>query len=318
MSAWSKFKVGTPATNGFNNNCRRFATISHTSHIESAFSILERGEISPHLVFDESVLNTRRILVTWLSPNDWGSNFRYGNVRFDFDFKKLIAGKRFYWVEDIAYKIAACRILVTDTKHDELDVYDPTTKMGPWWHDVASDEHYFNGNHCLEFMFECAISLKDIRIIDFVGHHPDFCSIHRTNPGKCKERGYGANRGSAMFIARAVASGTSLESLAAHFIFEKNGRPSNALDFAFDDLRYHAFKKIVFNGGMHAMSVEATAISQAICSAISFQQTASARTLASLFCSEEEFASALAMAVSNVVQLKNWVDLMGSDYLSKK
>src|SRR4051794_25924403 len=99
MPAWSKFKVGVPATKGFNSDCQKFGTVSHTSHVDSALSILSRGEIRPYLVFDESLLNDQRILVSWLSPNHWHNGYRYGNIRFDFDFQSLIAGKHFYWVE---------------------------------------------------------------------------------------------------------------------------------------------------------------------------------------------------------------------------
>jgi hypothetical protein len=77
-------------------------------------SIVESGLIRKGLVFDESKLNKERILVTWFSPNYWGPGYRYGNVRFDVDFESMVSGKHYYWVESIAYGIAACRILVTD------------------------------------------------------------------------------------------------------------------------------------------------------------------------------------------------------------
>ena len=147
MPTWSKFKVGAPAIKGFNQDCQKFETVSHTSHVASALSILDRGEIHPYLVFDESKLNDQRILVSWLSPNHWGVGFRYGNIRFDFDFKSLIDDKHFYWVElGRVQDSLLARILVTDKNHDgDLEEYDPTTKKGPWWHDTVSDQHYYNG-----------------------------------------------------------------------------------------------------------------------------------------------------------------------------
>ena len=47
----------------------------------------------------ESRLNTERILVTWLSPNDWtnAGGFRYGNIAFELDWPDLVDGMRFYW-----------------------------------------------------------------------------------------------------------------------------------------------------------------------------------------------------------------------------
>jgi hypothetical protein len=69
-----------------------------------------------------------------LSPNDWNAGFRYGNVRFTFDWAALVANKKAYWVESIAYGVPACRILVTDTDRGaELVAYDPTVRNGPWW-----------------------------------------------------------------------------------------------------------------------------------------------------------------------------------------
>ncbi len=306
MPEWSKFRVGTPAPKGFNQDCQRFETVSHTSHVTTALSILDRGEIRPYLVFDESKLNDQRILVSWLSPNYWSNGFRYGNIRFDFDFKSLVEGKRFYWVESVAYKIPACRILVTDTNHDgDLDPYDPNSKKGPWWHDTTSDQHYYNGVHCLEFMFECSISLKNIRTIDFVNHHSTFCSIHRTNPNRCEELGFQPSRGGAMFIARAVASGFSLRRLAPYLV-QDNGRPNSMLEFAFDELRSRVSRKVIFDGDLKAKSKQASAVAQGICSAFSFHELENAKKLASLFRTEEDCDSALAILVSETVDLANW------------
>lgn len=305
MPAWSKFKVGKPAIKGFNPDCQKFETISHTSHVASALSILDYGEIRPYLVFDESKLNDQRILVSWLSPNHWSVGYRYGNIRFDFDFKSLIEGKCFYWVESVAYKIPACRILVTDKNHDgDLEAYNPATMKGPWWHDTASDQHYYNGTHCLEFMFECSIDLKYIRTIDFVHHHSMFCSIHRTNPDRCEELGFHAARGGAMFIARAVASGFSLAKLSPYFI-QDSGRPNSMLEFAFDELRSRVSRKVSFDGDLKATSKEGAAVAQAICSAYSFHQIDNAKKLASLFRTEEDCDSALAIVVSETVDLAN-------------
>lgn len=312
MPAWSKFKVGTSALKGFNQDCQRFETVSHTSHVETALSILDRRAIRPYLVFDESKLNDQRILVSWLSPNHWGVGFRYGNIRFNFDFKTLIEDKQFYWVESVAYKIPACRILVTDRDHHgDLESYDPTSKNGPWWHDTASDQHYYNGTYCLEFMFECAINLKNVRTIDFVDHHSTFCSMHRTSPDRCDELGFSAARGGAMFIARAVASGFSLKKLSP-YLLQDSGRPSSMLEFAFDELRIQVSRKVNFDGDLKARSKEGAAVAQGICSAYSFHQIESARKLAALFRTEEDCDSALAMVVGETVDLVDWGHLVGA------
>ena len=312
MPAWTKFKVGTPALKGFNADCQTFETISHTSHVEAALSILDRGEIRPYLVFDESKLNDQRVLVSWLSPNHWSVGFRYGNIRFDFNFRSLIKDKHFYWVESVAYKIPACRILVTDKDHHgALEPYDPTIKQGPWWHDAVSDRHYYNGTHCLEFMFECSISLKDIRTVDFVDHHSMFCSIHRTNPGRCTELGFRAARGGAVFIGRAAGSGLSLTQLSSNLIRE-SGRPNSMLEFAFDELCSRVSRNVNFDGDLQAESKEGAAVAQAICSAFSFQQIDTATRLASLFCTKDDCYSALAIVVGETVGLEDWTYLLNA------
>jgi hypothetical protein len=249
MAPWTKFKVGTPAAKGFNPDCQQFSTVSHTSHVDVAISIIDRGEIRPYLVSDESILNDRRILVSWLSPNFWGTGFRYGNIKFDFEFNSLIEEKRFYWVESIAYKIPACRILVTDKDHADLKGYDPTSKKGPWWHDSTTDTHYYNGTYCLEFMFEDAISMDHLRTLDFVDHHSSYCAVHRNNPTKCTALGHRRARGGAIFLARLATSASSLEQYSSQLVRE-NGRPNSKLEFAFEELRHRASRNITFTGSL--------------------------------------------------------------------
>lgn len=306
-----KFKVGTPSsTRGFNPDCQPFEIVSHTSHVETALSILDKGEIRPYLVFDESKLNDQRILVSWLSPNYWSVGFRYGNIKFEFDFNQLIKGKRFYWVESIAYKIPACRILVTDENHDaSLEKYDPKSKDGPWWHDITNDKHYFNGNYCLEFMFECSINLTNLKKIDFVDHHSHYCSIHRMSPPCCSELGFNASKGGAMFITRAVASGFSLEELTSYFIGHNN-RPNFILENAFSELYRRVLRNTLFNGVIKAQSEEGHAVAHGICSAFSFHQIDIAKKLASLFETERDCESALAIIISETVGLTDWNHLV--------
>lgn len=178
---WQKFRVGQPSSipNWTKSDCQELRTISHVTHIPTARRIMEDGHLRADLVFDKSTLNQVRIRVVWLSPNNWSGagGFRYGNVRFQYDWKSLIQGKRYYWVESIAYGIPACRILVTDKDHsDILEPYDPCAGDGPWWLD-NSGNHYWNGNQCLEIMFEEDISLTEACEVDFVKHHDKYCNI---------------------------------------------------------------------------------------------------------------------------------------------
>ena len=179
---WTRFTVGTRSTkrNWTEPSCQPLTSVSHVTHIRQAFDVLRDGRLLPQLIYDESRLNTERILVVWLSPNDWSNagGYRYGNIAFDFDWPRIIAGKRFYWIGAMSYRPAACRILVTDQNRDKsLLTYDPTAGNGPWWHDVASNRHYWNGNYCLEFMLEAPMPLDSVHSLRFVTHHPNRCSI---------------------------------------------------------------------------------------------------------------------------------------------
>jgi hypothetical protein len=139
---WEKYKI-QPSTI---SNASHLNRIGHTCHIDQAASILQDGRIKPRLVFNKSRLNKKRILVAWLSPNHWSAGYRYGSIKFEFDFSDIVKNKRFYWVEAITkYSPAACRILIADQDRSNiLNVYDPTNGDGPWYHDKKKDRHYFN------------------------------------------------------------------------------------------------------------------------------------------------------------------------------
>lgn len=148
---WNKFKIGTPSIDrrSFNKDCMPFDFVNHVSHVESSKEILKRQSLVAGLVFDESKLNSERILVNWLSPNHWYNGFRYGNICFKIPFNKSVLDYNFYWVESIAYGVEACRILITKNDYDFLEKYDPNIPNGPWWYDKEKDKHYYNSNFCL-------------------------------------------------------------------------------------------------------------------------------------------------------------------------
>lgn len=199
---WEKYKVAQPSgvASSYSNDCVPLKTVSHIAHVPTAIRISEDRKLRADLIFDKSKLNTRRIRVVWLSPNDWtgAGGFRYGNIRYNFDWETLIEGKNAYWVEDIAYGIPACRILITEVDRSRtLEPYDPINDRGPWWLS-QSGEHYWNGDCCLEIMFEDDISIESATHVDFVKHHAVRCSVdYRT----CYYGGTPAHTGGAEFIA---------------------------------------------------------------------------------------------------------------------
>lgn len=215
MGEWKTFRVGTPSTseNWTESDCRPLSVVSHVAHIDTACDIVRDGKIRAGLIFDKCKLNKDRILVTWLSPNDWGNagGFRYGNVKFSFDFADLVAGKNYYWVESIAYGIVACRILITSEDRSQiLDAYDPESGDGPWWFDSANGVHYWNGDHCLEVMFEGDVPLSDSTGTAFVKHHKSYCNVDYS---VCPDRDKGDATAGAEFISRLIARGLSGQSL---------------------------------------------------------------------------------------------------------
>jgi len=81
---WSRYSVGqvSKKKNWVNPDCVSLSVVTHVTHVQLGLDILRAGRIAPQLIYDDSRLNTQRILVTWLSPNDWSNagGFRYGNV----------------------------------------------------------------------------------------------------------------------------------------------------------------------------------------------------------------------------------------------
>jgi hypothetical protein len=288
MCEWTKFRVGTPAAKGFNSDCVSLASISHVSHITSAIDIIDCREIRPSLVFDESVLNDKRILVTWLSPNYWSNGFRYGNVRFEFDFKALIQNKNYYWVESIAYKVPACRILITDENRDDiLKKYNPMSGDGPWWHDTSKDIHYWNSNHCLEFMLESTVSLDALKAIDFVTHHSEWCSIHRYNQSKCKDLGLSGLRSGARFFSSAVTTDTDLGYLKDFFIDDENHAKSN-LDDAISRIKLAIANDVTYAGEIVHGGNKSAPVARSVLAAIAYGRIDEAKELAAYFSSSDE------------------------------
>ncbi len=313
MNEWNQFKVGQPAIgNGFNPSCCPFDTIYHTSHVEQALGIIQSGGLRPSLVFDESRLNDKRILVAWLSPNHWTTGYRYGNIRFQFPFSALIENKRFYWVEAISYKIDAPRILITEyDRSSEFPLYDPIEKNGPWWYDTNSGQHYFNNKYCLEFMFESVILLDTLKQIKFVDHHKDWCSVKRNDPISCPDMRVKSDLGGAWFIARAIACGIDLSKheIGETYILKKESF-NHSLSTSFKRFFQVITNGCEFGGKIKATDPEGEAIMKAVMSAFAFHQSKDAKILAKFFFHEDDFTEVAAKMFANAVGWENWRGLL--------
>lgn len=296
MNEWKAYKVGTPSTypNWTNPDCQPFSWVGHASHIDSALNIVREGQLRQGLVFDESKLNTSRILVTWLSPNHWVPGYRYGGVKFDFDFISIAQGMRYYWVEAITkYSPPACRILITDLDRSNiLPPYDPTSTDGPWWFDTKTNTNYYNGNYCLEFMIETTIPLSAACQISFVDHHKQYCSVHRYNPIMCKELGMPSGLYGEKFISKACAQNINLSR--ANSIINP-AYFKHALQYILKSVRSH----IIFSGSMMSTDPMATPLARALLNASALDIFNEANSIASIFSSEDEMLKSVANVIQN-------------------
>ena len=151
-----------------------FDTVYHICHLDAAFRVFEDGRIRSSLVWDESRLKNTRTCVSWVSSNLWAYGSIYGNMRFDFDWKTLVAGSRFFWVEAMSsYRPTAYRILVSEADHSPsgLRRYDPEVGDGPLYYDRNSEIWYRNGELTGEFLIDDDLLLTNCMKVGFVNHN---------------------------------------------------------------------------------------------------------------------------------------------------
>lgn len=182
QNSWAPFAVGPKSTNPrwIETACSPLKEIFHVTHVRHALLILDDGVIRARPVYDESRLNTTRIHVVWLSPNDWtgAGGSRYGNVVFNFEWHKLVQDMKAYWVGSMEYEVEACRILLTrQDRSNELQEYDPKRGDGPWWYETEADRHWWNGKFCLEILLERDLLVNEITDMSFTQHHKSRCCL---------------------------------------------------------------------------------------------------------------------------------------------
>jgi hypothetical protein len=300
---WEEFAVKEPCFDHGQTNyeCSRFHTVSHVAHIEYALRILKDGEIRPNLVYDKSRLKDKRISVSWVSPKDWSKmkGFRYGHIRFTFDWTSIIAGKRFYKIEISDYKIPAPRVLVTDRKHECFDSYNHRSMKGPWFYDHDRGTHFFHESDCcVEFLIEDSISLDHCSKIDFVDHHPWWCSLHRNDPDRCKDKKHTADKAASLFLSSAISQSLDLSRFGFSLEIKGKRRPSIELHKAMSLIWMQLMsEKIKFKGKAGSESVKSKALARAILHAYSLQKIEEVYSLAAYFRSSEELIESCARLV---------------------
>jgi hypothetical protein len=316
MNPWEAYKV--KPTSGFlstDNSLQPFDKISHTSHVEQALNIVLDRTIKPGLVFDKSHLNTSRILVSWLSPNHWFKGYRYGNIKFDFDFQSLIKGKNFYWVEVIEnYSPHACRILITDQNRGSiLKKYDPTLRNGPWFYDPIANRHFFNGNFCLEFMFEDSLTLDLMSGFGFVDHHNDFCALHRLKPDLCDHKGATGPIGGAKFLMKAAARQIDLFPIKKFFL-DANGKYKTDILLAIQKIsRQHKISSN-YGGPIDISNPGSEALARAVLNAIVNKNMNEANLLADLFDNEDSLICNIGHIIQATLELGSIADVISELY----
>jgi hypothetical protein len=305
QESWAHYSVGVRSKkkNWVNPDCQGLSLVSHVTHVSNALEVLRAGGIKPQLIYDESRLNTKRVLVVWLSPNDWSGagGFRYGNIAFNLDWEKLIENKRFYWIGAMQYTPRACRILITEKDRDEkLKPYLPGEGDGPWWANEENDKHYWNGDYCLEFMLEGEIPLSAISELRFVRHHQVRCSI---SPGSCPDRGHGRDHGAARLLAgacdRRLLSGRPE-------VWLEDEKPKPCLIYAWEQLHARLCKGIEkWDGAVQAGSEKGAAVARAGMGALCDLSAKDRKFLFGLFDSEEAVIEACAAVLEDDLDLKS-------------
>jgi hypothetical protein len=299
---WTPYRIGRWSREG-SVDCQDLDIVSHVTHVNAALTILRDGALRPRLIYDESRLNTERILVTWLSPNDWtnAGGFRYGNIAFDLDWSDITDGRRFYWVGVMQYRPVACRILLTEEdRENELEPYDPSLRDGPWWRSARTARDYWNGEYCIEFMLEAEVPIADVTGLRFVKHHATRCSI---NYRTCPDCGHEAGRAAARVLAgachrRLLAPTSSL--------WLEGGTPGDALTFAWQELRGRiaSSPQIRWRGPVRAGSGRGAAVARAAMGTYCEMARDDRVQLLSLFLSQDDAIEAFASVIEDDLSLE--------------
>ncbi|MBX9771915.1 MAG: hypothetical protein K2X29_11115 [Candidatus Obscuribacterales bacterium] len=157
----------------------------HVAHLSDATRIIDDRVIKPQLVYDESILQSYRLPVVWLSPNRWHKGPMYGTVDFEYDLNFFCSGNLeeccIYWVEAIEkYSPIALRFLLSEKADLETVTNRALIKLSPG---TFNQPLYFDetewrrlNNFTYEIMLDASLPLKGCKRIFFEEHNSDYCN----------------------------------------------------------------------------------------------------------------------------------------------
>ena len=259
----------------------KLESVYHVTHASTALRIIEDGEISQGLVYDESKLNVTRHTVVWVSPNTWYDGSRYGTVQFEFDWKSLAQDRMIYWVESVdRYRPSAVRFFVARSEMRGIELfrkYDPVSDDGPlrlidgvWWRNRA---------YTLELMVDRDLLLSECRRIAFIEHHSRFCNI---GASRCGELGKNGDEASARVLSYLL---TTRRAAVNHAFLRPEGGLTHTVDRGISNICFQLGYLSGFKGGI-GDGEQAEAVVQGALSALALDRKHEARQLASLLASE--------------------------------
>jgi hypothetical protein len=144
-------------------------------------------------------------------------------------------------------------------------------------------------------MVEDNLKIRKATSVNFVAHHGQYCSEHRTSPNDCNELGLSNGKGGARFLMLAAGRGVDLSPL-MNSLIEEDGKLSYQVEDALGWIA-HKFRKIDYSSRIRADSDMGKAIARAILNALVIGQKSEAGLLASLFSSEKKLIEALASVI---------------------
>ena len=190
MPEWTDYLCEIPRKNSSSlpDNCDRLSEVHHITHLPEAKRILADATIKGAPIKGASRLCRSRTPISWLSANYWPKGSKYGTVRFTFDWDRILAGRKIYWMESVDdFSWPAFRFLLTKSdppKDKKIKLYDPRKDKGPVRRKRGS--WYYRSDRTSQFLVEGDVSVDLCKRIDFVDHFDGSCVQHG---GSCSEKG---------------------------------------------------------------------------------------------------------------------------------